>query len=439
MKRFFLTLLVGGIYMLSGAPLAAFTLTYTAGPGGTISGKTPQTVLAGKTGTAVKAVPMAQCRFVHWSDNHSTNPLRTDGAADLATTAVFDAIAGRYMLSYRAGVGGTISGTATQTVLQGLNGTMVKAVPKAGYHFVKWSDQAGEFKPPFNRQDLAVQATKIVTAEFAVTEVTKLVVLKGVTTDTVHYVYNGSATEVQEAELGVVAVTLAAKPKVYYFLVATVTYTPQMTAVGVWTGEGNLLFETMGAVEYGVGRHRPDGVWGPKLAYAYNIGTAVDFAGGGFFSSVPKLKTRTGVCDINAPWGDAPPAGWVIGGADDKLGVGELVYAAAAVTDKLTGNSQYNPTISSLIASYSQLMALDVGLTTVDAQFGAGKVAFVQDTALTTTANLIITPTNANGHAQNGVRAGKVVEAINAFLLKNNYPLIPANTDLDPLGWYPFP
>lgn len=45
-----------------------------------------------------------------------------------------------YTLKYTAGSGGSISGTATQTVKLGASGTLVSAVPAKGYHFVKWSD-----------------------------------------------------------------------------------------------------------------------------------------------------------------------------------------------------------------------------------------------------------------------------------------------------------
>lgn len=45
-----------------------------------------------------------------------------------------------YSLVYAAGAGGTVSGSAKQTVSQGADGTSVAAIANAGYHFVKWSD-----------------------------------------------------------------------------------------------------------------------------------------------------------------------------------------------------------------------------------------------------------------------------------------------------------
>jgi hypothetical protein len=43
-------------------------------------------------------------------------------------------------LTYTAGAGGSIVGSATQSVASGSDGTTVTATPSAGYHFVSWSD-----------------------------------------------------------------------------------------------------------------------------------------------------------------------------------------------------------------------------------------------------------------------------------------------------------
>lgn len=68
-----------------------------------------------------------------------------------------------FNLKYSAGTGGTISGTATQSILKGADGTKVTAVPNAGYRFVKWSDG----KTTAARTDLDVAADKTVSASFA--------------------------------------------------------------------------------------------------------------------------------------------------------------------------------------------------------------------------------------------------------------------------------
>ena len=71
-----------------------YTLAYQAGPNGTVSGSTPQTVSYGSSGTAVTAVPNAGCYFVNWSDGSPANP-RTDAnvTSNVTVTANFAVLA----------------------------------------------------------------------------------------------------------------------------------------------------------------------------------------------------------------------------------------------------------------------------------------------------------------------------------------------------------
>lgn len=73
-------------------PIPNYTLSYTAGENGSISGTTPQTVISGGSGSAVTAVPDTGYEFDKWSDNITDNP-RTDSnvTADLSVTAEFKA------------------------------------------------------------------------------------------------------------------------------------------------------------------------------------------------------------------------------------------------------------------------------------------------------------------------------------------------------------
>ena len=67
-----------------------YTLTYNAGPGGSISGTTPQTVDYGTSGAAVEAVPSVGCRFKQWSDGVLTaSRTDTNVTADINVTAIF--------------------------------------------------------------------------------------------------------------------------------------------------------------------------------------------------------------------------------------------------------------------------------------------------------------------------------------------------------------
>lgn len=140
-----------------------FTLTYSAGTGGTISGTSPQSVSYGGNGTAVTADPNTGYHFVNWSDGRQDNP-RTDTnvTANVSVTANF--AIDTFTLTYTAGANGTISGTSPQTVNYNTSGSAVTAVPSTGYHFVNWSD--GSSANP--RTDTNVQADVTVTANFAI-------------------------------------------------------------------------------------------------------------------------------------------------------------------------------------------------------------------------------------------------------------------------------
>jgi Divergent InlB B-repeat domain len=69
-----------------------YTLTYSAGANGSISGTSPQTVNFDDSGTAVTAVPNSGYHFVQWSDSSTANP-RTDTnvQGDISVTVSFAA------------------------------------------------------------------------------------------------------------------------------------------------------------------------------------------------------------------------------------------------------------------------------------------------------------------------------------------------------------
>jgi len=139
-----------------------FTLNYTAGAGGSLTGDTSQVVNYGEDGTAVTAVPDTGYHFVDWSDASTDNP-RTDlnVTANINVTANF-AIK-TFTLNYAAGTGGSLTGDTSQVVNYGEDGTSVTAVPDTGYYFVDWSDTSTD-NP---RTDLNVTANISVTANFA--------------------------------------------------------------------------------------------------------------------------------------------------------------------------------------------------------------------------------------------------------------------------------
>ena len=115
-----------------------YTLTYTAGANGSITGASPQTVNHGADGTEVTAVPNTGYHFVNWSDgcycgaNRHQRDSGHERDGELRHQHLY--------LDLHAGANGTITGTSPQTVNHGADGSEVTAVANAGYHFVDWSD-----------------------------------------------------------------------------------------------------------------------------------------------------------------------------------------------------------------------------------------------------------------------------------------------------------
>jgi PKD repeat protein len=138
-----------------------YTLTYTAGDGGAVSGDGSQTVACGDDGSDVSADPDPCHHFVEWSDGLTDNP-RTDTnvTADVTATAVF--ADDQYTLDYAAEAGGAVEGEMHQTVDCSTNGTEVRAVPDSCHNFVDWSD--GSLDNP--RTDTDVTEDVSVTANF---------------------------------------------------------------------------------------------------------------------------------------------------------------------------------------------------------------------------------------------------------------------------------
>ncbi len=184
-----------------------FTLTYTAGANGTLSGAASQTVAYGEAGTPVTAVPDVGYHFVSWSDGVLT-AARTDlnVTANLAVTASF--AVDTFTLTYTAGANGTITGSTSQTVAYGAAATQVTAVPNVGYHFVSWSD--GVLTAA--RTDTNVTANLAVTASFAVDTFT-LTYTAGA-----NGTISGSAS--QTVAYGAAATQVTAVPNVGYHFVS---------------------------------------------------------------------------------------------------------------------------------------------------------------------------------------------------------------------------
>ncbi len=119
-----------------------FTLTYSAGANGSITGTSPQTVSYGSDGTAVTAVPEAHYHFVQWSDGSTSNP-RTDTnvTGDISVTASF--AIDTHTVTFNKNTGGTEADPTTKTADYGGNvGTLPTPPTKTGYSFAGWNTQA---------------------------------------------------------------------------------------------------------------------------------------------------------------------------------------------------------------------------------------------------------------------------------------------------------
>ena len=144
--------------------ISQYTLTYTAGEGGTITGNTNQTVTHGANGSEVTAVAGTGYEFHEWSDGIATES-RTDTnvIGDINVTALFVEQPTLYTLTYSHSAGGTVDGDTLQIVISGEDGQEVTAIPNEGYNFIQWSDG---IKTP-NRRDTNVTSNIFVEANFA--------------------------------------------------------------------------------------------------------------------------------------------------------------------------------------------------------------------------------------------------------------------------------
>lgn len=181
------------VYVTANFAIDVFTLSYSAGAGGTLTGDTSQTVEYDKDGTPVTAVPDTGYHFEEWNDNLRDNP-RTDCYVycDIDVMAFF--AVDTFTLDYSPGPNGSITGERWQTVDYGADGSAVTAVPDTGYHFTEWSD--GTTENP--RTDTNVTEDVEVTAIFSANTYTLTYTagangsLSGDTTQTVDYEAQGT-------------------------------------------------------------------------------------------------------------------------------------------------------------------------------------------------------------------------------------------------------
>ena len=140
-----------------------FSLTYTSGAGGSLSGDSTQSVDSTYNGTEVTAVPDEGYHFVQWSDE-VTSASRTalSVTSDLSVTAQF--AINTYTLSVTSPNGTVTRNPELVTYNHGIAVTLT-ATPSAGYAFTGWT---GDTVTPANPITLAMTANKSVTANYQI-------------------------------------------------------------------------------------------------------------------------------------------------------------------------------------------------------------------------------------------------------------------------------
>ncbi len=177
--------------------VCTYSLTYSAGPNGSIKGNASQAVHFGADGEPVEAVPEAGYRFVKWSDGKIANP-RQDQHVEYGLNVSAEFERAVYTLRYAVGEHGELQGIQIQTVRYGDNGTAVSATSKdAKYVFKQWSD--GDKSNP--RRDMNVKRDITATAEFELMSFTLSYTatphgrIKGNASQTVHIGADGEPVE----------------------------------------------------------------------------------------------------------------------------------------------------------------------------------------------------------------------------------------------------
>ncbi|MEI6649482.1 MAG: InlB B-repeat-containing protein, partial [Actinomycetes bacterium] len=136
----------GDITLCAQWTINSYTLTYSAGANGSITGTTPQTVSFGSNGAQVTAVPDSGYHFTTWSDGVLT-AARTDlnVSGNITVSASFAANA-QYAYSYdgQGNTAGTVPSSGTFTAGDpAITTPGVGSLAKTGYTFAGWSLSSG--------------------------------------------------------------------------------------------------------------------------------------------------------------------------------------------------------------------------------------------------------------------------------------------------------
>jgi len=139
---------------------------------------TPPPEVADKGSFTVTVIPKPGKKFSKWTKkigtanvNDSNNPLTVvEVTSDMEISPTLEDVIGDYStVNFIAGIGGSINGKASQTVLNGTTFTRVVAVANCGYKFSYWQEEPAETPTDqlnFPELELEVNKNKTYTAHF---------------------------------------------------------------------------------------------------------------------------------------------------------------------------------------------------------------------------------------------------------------------------------
>ncbi len=137
-----------------------YTLTATAGDGGSVSGGG---TFASGTQVSITATPNAGYSFSGWSNGSTANPLNVTLNSNTTITANFEVIINTYNLSIESSEGGSVTSPDVSGIISGgyAEGTQLNLIaePSSCYRFLSWSD--GETENPrivTLNQDIGISA-----------------------------------------------------------------------------------------------------------------------------------------------------------------------------------------------------------------------------------------------------------------------------------------
>ena len=141
-----------------------FTLTYTAGSGGSLIGDTSQIVNYGANGIAITAIPDLGYHFVNWSDGSTANP-RTDINVTGNVTVTASFTANTYTLEVTVVGNGAVTKEPDKTSYLDGEEVTLTATPEEGWSFGSWSENVFDGK-------VTIHGNTTVTASFTQNEYT---------------------------------------------------------------------------------------------------------------------------------------------------------------------------------------------------------------------------------------------------------------------------